>query len=142
MAELMLWGGDLLYPLTADPSCCCGDRCCDLGATLTATITNKTGTATLIPTTLTFTRGGGLVWTSNTYANPCAYLGYSATSGMTLQCQSEGPLVGRWTLIGANFPFLVFAVVVSDCTRKRVEFDVAYNDGAGCSGSFHIAIQG
>lgn len=123
--------------------CCHGtDGCCDLGPTLAATLTDKTGDATSLPDTMTFTQSGGvgsLTWPGNTIASPCS--GGAPSTSFTLSCSSD-----VWTLTSVTgFGDGTVATLVSaDCETLTVVFDVTFT-GAGCpggGGSFRITIQG
>jgi hypothetical protein len=132
---LIFWETGLLATengLAGSLACCCLDGCCDLGETLTGTITEKTGDATNLPDSTTFNKQSPLTWRSGTLQNPCDP---GSTFGMTLACVND-----VWTLIGAAITGFTATLTSADCTTKVVEFDVTFDDGAGCAGSFHIRI--
>lgn len=110
--------------------------CCDpMPTELTGTITSKTGAAVAFPNTITFT-GTPWSWTSNTLPNPC---GPDPSTSFTLVCVStETPAWELKGVIGATL--YTFTFVSADCDGKRLVFSLNFNNGAGCSGSFRIAI--
>jgi hypothetical protein len=114
-------------------SCAGVAGCCDLANTLTGTLSDKTGSAVDLPDAVTFTQqGSDHVWTTNTFASPCPNW---ASAGMTLRCISN-----VWSLSGAA-GFQATAVVVSvDCDSQELIFDVSFDNGLGCAGTFRIAI--
>lgn len=123
---------DLRLRLSA--SCTRIDGCCDLGETLTGTISNKSGAAGNMPDTVTMTKGSN-AWFSNTFANPCPD---SASAGLTLQCDANTQL---WSLIGANFVNFVYSVTGANCDTKEVSFFVTFNNSSNCEGSFEVTFR-
>jgi hypothetical protein len=135
-------GGSGLLAVSLD--CCCNssggsDACCDLGDTFPGTITNKTGTGTAMPDSVTMTRAGPpgtLSWISNTFANPCP--ADAASAGMDLTCD---PIDG-WVLNGlAGGQAFVAVLVSADCDTLTVVFTATFNTSCG-AGGFTITFQG
>jgi hypothetical protein len=128
-----------------DGNCCCPEsRCCNLGTPLTGTLSLKTGAAESLPDEVTFTQvappeGVTYKWNTGPIASPCPG---APTWGMTLECRQISDTESRWTLVGAVFTGIVASLASVDCDERVVEFDVTINDGAGCTGSFHIIITG